>query len=202
MAVKKKIGLLGGSFDPVHLAHIALAETALHALELNEVQLVPASDPWQRRPLSATGEQRMAMLAIAIRGLPRLGVNPVEIQRGGKTYTIDTLRQLPGAAVYYWILGADQLENFCSWHEWREIIGLVTLAVAQRPGSPLAAPQALLSELNNQGRSLIELPFQPTPISATIIRHRIAASEATDGLLDVAVAQYIEQNGLYRAPVA
>jgi nicotinate-nucleotide adenylyltransferase len=202
MGIKKKIGLLGGSFDPVHLAHIALAESAWHTLELDEVQLVPAADPWQRRPLAATGEQRLAMLNIAIRDQPRMRVNPVEILRGGKTYTIDTLRQLPGAAVYYWILGADQVQNFCSWHAWREIIGLVTLAVAQRPGSPLAAPQALLSEINNQGRRLIELPFEPTPISASLIRRRIAASEGTDGLLDVAVAQYIEQNGLYRAPVA
>ncbi len=201
MAVTKTIGLLGGSFDPVHRAHIDLADTAWRALELDEVQLVPAADPWQRRPLCATGEQRLAMLDIAIRGRPHLRVNPIEIQRGGKTYTIDTLRQLPGTAAYYWILGADQLQNFCSWHAWREITGLVTLAVAQRPGSPLAVPQALLSELNTRGRSLIELPFEPTPISASQIRHRIAALESTEGLLDVAVAQYIEQNGLYRAPI-
>lgn len=202
MAVTKNIGLLGGSFDPVHLAHIDLAEVAWRTLRLDEVQLIPAADPWQRQPLCATSEQRLAMLHISICGRPHLHVNPIEIQRGGKTYTIDTLRQLPSAAAYYWILGADQLQNFCSWHAWREIISLVTLAVAQRPGSPLAAPQALLSELNRHGRRLIELPFEPTPVSASLIRSRIAALEPTEGLLDVAVAQYIEQNGLYRAPVA
>lgn len=200
MAIKK-IGLLGGSFDPVHLAHIALAETARQALGLESVQLIPAADPWQRRPLAATGEQRLAMLDIATRNYPHLHVNPVEIQRGGTTYTIDTLRQLPDGADYFWILGADQLRNFCSWQCWQEITSLLTLAVAQRPGSPLVAPQALTEHLAAQGGQLIELPFEPTAISATFIRERLAAGESTDKMLDTAVAQYIQQNGLYLAPV-
>ncbi|NYT64206.1 nicotinate (nicotinamide) nucleotide adenylyltransferase [Alcaligenaceae bacterium] len=200
MAIKK-IGLLGGSFDPVHLAHIALAETARQTLGLEGVQLIPAADPWQRRPLAATGEQRLAMLSLATRHYPHLHINPVEIQRGGTTYTIDTLRQLPDDAKYFWILGADQLRNFCSWHCWQEIASLLTLAVAQRPGSPLLAPTALTEHLEKQGRCLIELPFEPTAISATFIRERLAAGEPTDKMLDTAVAQYIQQHGLYLAPV-
>lgn len=201
MAIEK-VGLLGGSFDPVHLAHIALAETARQALRLANVQLIPAADPWQRAPLTATGAQRLAMLEIATQRYSQLHVNPIEILRGGPTYTIDTLRQLPGNADYYWILGADQLRNFCSWECWREIAGLVTLAVAQRPGARLAAPQALTEQLKALGRTLIELPFEPTAISATLIRERLASGEPTDGLLDVAVTQYIQRNGLYAAPVA
>lgn len=201
MAIKKA-GLLGGSFDPVHLAHIALAESARTALALDEVQLIPAADPWQRGTLMATGEQRLAMLKLATRAHPRLHVNPVEIQRGGPTYTIDTLRGLPADADYYWILGADQLSNFCSWQRWREIAGLVTLAVARRPGTHLAAPPLLADHLQALGRALIELPFVPRAISATLIRQRLAAREPTDGLLDVAVEQYIQQNGLYLAPAA
>lgn len=201
MAIKR-IGLLGGSFDPVHLAHIALAETARQTLDLEEVQLIPAADPWQRSPLAGTGEQRLAMLDIATLNHPHLHVNPVEILRGGTTYTIDTLRRLPQNAEYYWILGADQLRNFCSWHCWQEIVSLVKLAVAQRPGASLTPPQELADYLAQNGATLIELPLEPTSISATQIRRHLAAGESTDMMLDVAVAQYIHKNGLYLAPVA
>ncbi len=186
----------------MHLAHIALAETARTALDLDDVQLIPAADPWQRAPLAATAAHRLAMLRIATAGHTQLHVNPLEIERGGPTYTIDTLRELPQDADYFWILGADQLENFCSWQYWEEISSLVTLAVAQRPGARLAAPQALVEHLEKLGRQLIELPFEPTAISATLVRQRLASGQPTDGLLDVAVAQYIKQNGLYQAPVA
>ena len=142
------------------------------------------------------------MLHIATTGRPQLQVNPLEIERGGPTYTIDTVRQLPQDADYFWILGADQLENFCSWQYWEEISSLVDLAVAQRPGACLAAPPALVEHLKELGRQLIELPFEPTEISATLVRQRLARGQSTDGLLDVAVAQYIKQNGLYQAPVA
>jgi nicotinate-nucleotide adenylyltransferase len=201
MAIRKT-GLLGGSFDPVHLAHIALAETARLTLDLDNVQLIPAADPWQRNPLTATGQQRLAMLEIATQNFPHLHVNPVEIHRGGTTYTIDTLREIPDNTDRYWILGSDQLQNFCSWHCWQEIADLVTLAVAQRPGTPLIAPQALAQRLQQTGRELVELPFEPSTISATQIRRRLASGDSTGGLLDVAVAQYIQRNGLYLAPVA
>ncbi len=198
MAVKK-IGLLGGSFDPVHLAHTALAETALNVLQLDELQLIPAADPWQRSPLQATGPQRLAMLTLAIAGLRGLSVNPVEIERGGPTYTIDTLRQLPPDAEYYWILGADQLDNFCSWRSWEEIARRVYLAVAQRPGTPAVAPAALAQRLDALGRKLLELPFEPMPVSATAIRQRLADGRPVQGLLNAAVAQFIARCKLYRS---
>jgi nicotinate-nucleotide adenylyltransferase len=198
----RRIGLLGGSFDPVHLAHVELGRAAWEHLSLAEVQFIPAGQPWQRRPLSATGEQRVAMLGIALRHHPYMKVNAIELERDGDTYTVDTLEQLPPGADYWWILGADQLHNFCSWHRWQDIAALVHLVVAQRPGTPLAAPAALTSHLDALGRTLEELPFEPVAISATAIRERLAAGASTDGLLDVAVAQYIHRNGLYQAPVA
>ena len=85
----KRIGLLGGSFDPVHVAHVALARNALQTLGLAAVQLIPAANPWQRAALHATGEQRCDMLELAIAGQDGLVVNPIEIERGGPTYTID-----------------------------------------------------------------------------------------------------------------
>jgi nicotinate-nucleotide adenylyltransferase len=200
MAVKT--GLLGGSFDPIHLAHIALADTAMQALGLAGVELIPAAQPWQRRPLAASSEHRLAMLELAVQGHPGLHANPMEIRRGGQTYTIDTLRNLPSGVDYYWILGADQLDNFCSWRDWQEITERVQLVVAQRPGATLNPPALLKQRLDGLNRRLVTLPFQPVAISSTLIRQRIARGEPTDGLLNVAVAHYIEKNGLYQAPVA
>lgn len=194
----RKIGLLGGSFDPVHLAHIALAEAARRHLGLDEVELIPAADPWQRAPLAATPEQRLHMLRLAIASRDGLSINPVEIRRGGKTYTLDTLKELPAGAEYYWILGADQLANFCSWRGWRDIADMVRLVVAQRPGAALAPPGPLASHLAAAGRRLVELPFQPMPISASEIRRRLASGGGVSEMLDSDVARYIRDSGLYR----
>jgi nicotinate-nucleotide adenylyltransferase len=192
-----KIGLLGGSFDPVHVAHIALARTALCALNLDRVELIPASNPWQRAPLAADGRHRLAMLQLAIEHDNHLAINTTELERGGKTYTIDTLKGLAPEHQYHWILGSDQLSRFCTWHRWQDIAAMATLVVAQRPGSSLAAPAALDHYLQELGKPLLVLPFSPMPVSATEIRRRIAASESTNGLLDPAVARYIQDNALY-----
>ncbi|CAB3729263.1 nicotinate (nicotinamide) nucleotide adenylyltransferase [Achromobacter denitrificans] len=194
----KRIGLLGGSFDPVHVAHIALARSALQALGLAEVQLIPAANPWQRAALHATAQQRRDMLELAIDGHPGLAVNPIEIDRGGATYTIDTLRALPQDARYVWLLGADQLANFCTWRDWQDIARQVDLAVATRPGTALSAPPALAEHLRSLGRDLQELPFSPMPVSASQIRQRLAQGESTEGLLDPAVTAYIAAHHLYR----
>lgn len=194
----KRIGLLGGSFDPVHVAHIALAQNALQTLGLAEVQLIPAANPWQRAALHATAEQRRDMLQLAIAGHAGLVVNPIEIERGGATYTIDTLRALPQDARYVWLLGTDQLANFCTWRNWQDIASLVDLAVATRPGTALNAPPALAEHLRGQGRELLELPFAPMPVSASQIRQRLAQGESTDGLLATPVAAYIAAHHLYR----
>src|SRR5690606_36591562 len=196
------IGLLGGSFDPVHLAHVALAQAALRELSLAQVQLLPAGDPWQRGALAASPAQRLAMLELAVQGAPALRVNPIEVRRDGKTYTIDTLRSLPAGPEYVWILGADQLANFCTWRQWREIARLVRMAVAQRPGADALAPAELQTHLNELNRPLLRIPFAPMPISASDIRRRLAQGDSTQGMLDPAVAQYISQHKLYRDAVS
>lgn len=194
----KRIGLLGGSFDPVHVAHVALAQTALRTLALAEVQLIPAANPWQRAALHATGPQRLDMLQLAVSGHPGLVVNPIEIERGGATYTVDTLRALPQDAHYVWLLGADQLANFCTWRNWQDIASMVDLAVATRPGTALDAPPALAQWLRDQGRELHELPFAPMAVSASEIRRRLARGESTRGMLAAPVAAYIAAHHLYR----
>ena len=192
-----RIGLLGGSFDPVHNAHLSLAHAALNALKLDQVQLIPAGQPWQRAPLGASPEHRLEMLRLATRDTSVFKVNPIEIHRIGPTYTIETLQALDPAHEYFWILGADQLTNFCTWHQWTDIVERVHLAVAQRPGSTIVAPNALKQWLSTHQRKLLEIPFQPLDVSATAIRKRIAHKQSAQDLLPEVVEQYIHQHGLY-----
>ena len=201
MAVSR-IGLLGGSFDPVHNAHLALAKTALHSAGLDRVEFLPAASPWQRAPLGASAEHRLAMLELATRDIANVSVNPLETLRRGPTFTVDTLRALDAgdtATEYCWLLGSDQLVNFCTWHAWEEIIRRVSLVVAARPGSPLAAPPELACELQQLGKALQVMPFSPNPISASEIRRRLAHNQAIDGLTPAAVVEYIKTNHLYQA---
>ncbi|WP_144635765.1 nicotinate (nicotinamide) nucleotide adenylyltransferase [Bordetella genomosp. 13] len=190
-----RIGLLGGSFDPVHDAHVALAEAAIRSLGLAEVQLIPAANPWQRAPLKAAPEHRLRMLELAIAGHPGLVANPIEIARGGATYTIDTLRALPPGR-YVWLLGADQLANFCTWRAWQDIAATVDLAVAVRPGTALHVPDELARWLRGHGHVLQELPFSPMDVSASHIREQLAQGAAASGI-HPAVAGYIARHGLY-----
>jgi nicotinate-nucleotide adenylyltransferase len=193
-----RIGLLGGSFDPVHRAHVTLARTALSALKLDQVQLIPAGQPWQRPPLGASTSERLDMIKLTIDNLSGISVNQVEIDRIGPTYTIETLESLPVGPEYFWILGADQLANFCTWRRWQEIVSRVQLVVAQRPGSDLIAPPALASWMDAHHKRLIHLPFEPLDISANEIRQRIARGESTAEFLNESVGQYITARGLYR----
>ena len=193
-----RIGLLGGSFDPVHKAHLSLAQAALKDLKLDQVQLIPAGQPWQRPPLGASPEHRIAMIKLAIKDLKGLEVNTIEIQRIGPTYTIDTLQALESSHEYFWILGSDQLTNFCTWHRWSDIAERVRLVVAQRSGSTITPPDALSEWLNAHQRKLLVIPFQPLDISATTIRQRIALQQSARDLLPEVVEQYIHEHGLYR----
>lgn len=197
-----RIGLLGGSYDPVHVAHLLLAQTALDVLKLDQLQLIPAGQPWQRPPLGASPEHRLAMLKLATNDLPSIEVNPIEIQRTGPTYTIDTLHALDPVNDYFWILGSDQLSNFCTWHRWSDIADRVQLVVAQRPGSTLQPPPELDQWLSRHDRKLLVIPFQPLDISATAIRQRIAQQQSSHDLLPQVVEQYIHEHGLYRSLTA
>lgn len=193
-----KIGLLGGSFDPVHYAHIMLAETAYRELDLNSLQLIPAGNPWQRGPLATKKHHRLAMLRLATGKRTWLQINTVEMDRDGPTYTIDTIKQLPPAHDYYWILGSDQLNNFCTWRAWQDIAQHVQLVVAERPDNPGVLPEPLARHLQALNRTIIHLPFSPQAISATQIRSLLAQGKSADSYLDPAVATYIRQHQLYK----
>ena len=193
-----RIGLIGGSFDPPHRAHLELARSALHALRLDAVWLIPAGQPWQRAPLQADAAQRRAMLALLIAGEPDLEICAIELERSGPSYTIDTLRALqerhPDVA-FTLIVGADQLANLTSWRDWQAIATTVDIAAAPRPGHALQAAAALRAALADGGHQLHALPMTPVPLSATAAR--AARGDALRALVPEAVARYIEHHHLY-----
>ncbi len=193
----RRVGLFGGSFDPVHSAHVALAKLALTQLELDEVRWIPAGQPWQKtRPLTAASD-REAMVRLAIEGEPRFVLDRIELRRPGVSYTLDTVRELVAAepqTEWVLILGQDQYATLHTWHCWRELLDRVALAVANRPDAKLEVNPQIAGEPHH---SLI-LPMMD--VSSTELRRRIAAGESIAGLVPDSVASYIEKHGLYRRP--
>lgn len=192
-----RIALLGGSFDPVHNAHLALALQAKSQLQADQVQLIPAAQPWQRQALGATPDQRLAMLRLALATHSGLVINDIEIQRGGPTYTLDTVQNLPTGHEYFWLLGSDQLNNFCTWKNWQAILRYVNLAVAQRPGSELAAPKALQTYLLQANKKLQIIQMDAMAISSTQIRQNIQQGLEINDYVPDSVLRYIQQHNLY-----
>jgi len=195
--VQPRIGLLGGSFDPIHTAHIKLACAARDHFNLDLVMLIPAGQPWQRDALQVNAHHRMEMVKLAISNQAKLTACSLEIDRNGPTYTVETLKSLDPKALYYWILGADQLNNFCTWHKWSDIAKRVTLVVAQRPLTALSVPKLLQEQINKGSAKLEILPFEPLSISASEIRNLLLQQQSVESLLDKHVLQYIETHNLY-----
>lgn len=192
----RRIGLLGGSFDPVHNAHLALACIALDTLALDELRWVPAGEPWQKIRRVTASEHRLAMLRLAIAGEPRFALERCEIDRTGPSYTVDTVRELQrreADAKWILIVGQDQFTNLHTWQGWQELLSRVTLAVAARPGAaqPVDAQVA--------GHAYQVLPLPSMEISSTTIRERVARGESVDAMVPPAVARYIDHHALYRA---
>jgi nicotinate-nucleotide adenylyltransferase len=190
-----RVGLFGGSFDPVHDAHLALAGRALDQLKLDEVRWIPAGQPWQKSGRLAPAEDREAMVRLAIAGEPRFVLDRIELERTGETYTLDTVRALQAAepgTEWFLLLGQDQYSTLHTWRDWPELLRRVTLAVANRPGErPAADPQVARAP-----HHLVALPSMD--VSSTDVRRRVAAGESIANLVPEAVRRYIETRGLYR----
>jgi len=192
-----RIGLFGGSFDPVHNAHVALARVALEHLRLDELRWIPAGQPWQKTRTMTSAEHRAAMVALAVAGDPRFVLERCEIERAGPSYTLDTVRALractPGAE-WFLVIGQDQYGSLSTWHGWRELLGVATLGVAAR-GGEAPQPDAAVAA---HPHSMVALPLPRDDVSATEVRRRAAAGEDIDRLVPPAVARYIDQHRLYR----
>ncbi len=196
----RRIGLLGGSFDPVHNAHLALAHSALDALALDELRWVPAGAPWQKARALAPAAQRAEMVRLAIAAEPRFCLELCEIERSGPSYTIDSVLELQARepqVQWFLVIGQDQLARLHTWHRWRELVARVTLAVANRAGDAPCIPP----ELARSALPLVEVPLPPMATSSTDIRARVAAGRDIAALVPTPVARYIADHGLYRHPL-
>ena len=203
-----RIGILGGSFDPVHNTHLALAGVALQHLKLDQLLWVPVGQPWQKSRQLARAADRAAMVALAIALEPRFKLESCELLRTGPSYTVDTVRELRARAGdandasdhWFLIIGQDQFAQFHTWHGWEDLVRMVTLAVANRAGdAPHSNPE--VAAAMGASASVIELPLPPSNVSATGVRQRVALGQDIAAMVPPAVASYIERHGLYRGPL-
>ena len=210
----------GGTFDPVHLGHLAIAQ-AVAGIYDDTVWLMPAADPPHRPPPGASAGQRVQMLELAVAGDARLGVDRRELQRQGPSYTVDTLAELRvemGPAMpLIWVMGIDSLRQLDTWHHWRRIFDFAHVLAVERPGAPADAAwlrreaPAVAVELESRrvdpkaladaaAGGFAELPMRPLRLeSATEVRRRIAQNAHWQELLLPSVARFIQQQGLYRS---
>lgn len=201
-----RIGLFGGSFDPVHRGHLLLAECCWRQARLDRVEFVPtAQQPLKPRGPVASEADRAAMVRLAIADRPEFALSLIEIERGGVSYTVETLRQLrderPDAELFF-LMGADSLADLPTWREPAAICELATPLVVRRAGTPSPAFDALAAFVSTERLDTIrahEVEMPATPISSSNIRRLIAEHGAWQSLVPERVAKYIDERGLYRS---
>jgi nicotinate-nucleotide adenylyltransferase len=192
---RRRIGVMGGTFDPIHHGHLVAGSEVAHIFGLDEVIFVPTGRPWQKEGNAVSpAEERYLMTVIATASNPRFGVSRVDIDRPGPTYTIDTLRDLRAAspdADLYFITGADALAKMMTWHDVESLFSLAHFVGCTRPGHRLTG-----AGLPEGKVSLVEIPA--LAISSSECRHRVAAGEPVWYLVPDGVVQYIAKRNLYR----
>ncbi len=202
------VGVLGGTFDPVHCGHLHLARSAREARGLDPVLLVPAADPPHKERANLTpAAHRVAMLERALAEEPGLEVCRIEVDRPGPSYTVDTLRALRDAhpdTEYRLLLGADMIPELHKWREVEEVLRLGRPIIATRPSTELTREtltQVLDPSLHGYAQALAQtlLPIAPRDVSSTEVRARVRRGESIEGLVPPLVAAYIRAYGLYRS---
>ena len=190
---KIRLGVMGGTFDPIHFGHLVAASEAVSAFELAKVIFVPTGEPWQKQTITDS-EHRYRMTELAIAGNEHFEISRVDVDRPGPTYTVDTLCDIaaehPDAELFF-VTGADSISQIGSWKDAEKIWPLAHLVGVTRPGHSLEVPKS-----PNGAVSLLEIPA--LAISSTDIRARVKAGKPIDYLLPEAVIDYIQQNDLYR----
>jgi nicotinate-nucleotide adenylyltransferase len=199
------LGILGGTFNPPHLGHLAVATHALSQLELERVLLMPSHTPPHKLPRQDPGPgHRLRMCRLAVEGHAGLEAGALEIERGGPSYTVDTLIALdaPSTASHpaprlTLILGSDMARTLPSWRRADEIVELAAIAVAERPGD---GREEVLAVLESLGARVAFLEMPPIDVSSSMVRGRVARGESVQELVAPAVAAYIAEHQLYRQP--
>lgn len=191
----ERIGILGGSFDPVHLGHMVIAQDALEGMQLAAVYFIPnAQAPLKERVPAASNAQRLAMVQCAIAGHPQFQVLDYELKQGGMNYTVDTARWLKAQwpqREFYWIIGADQVAQLPAWRSIATIFEYVDFIVLQRPGYTFSQPVELPRD------KIHRVAGHCIDISSSEVRQRIAAGKCVSFFLSESVRNYINKYSLY-----
>ena len=215
MSVSRRIGILGGTFDPIHFGHLDAADAARRALRLDEVLLIPSFDPPHRSadPL-ASGFHRFALVALAIHDIDALRVSDMELTRQGPSYTADTLRAVARdgwlPSQIFFILGSDAFAEIATWREFPAVLDTAHFVVIARPGTTLDAAAARTPGLRGRlraaeetagasGTSIFLVEARTRDVSSSTIRARLAARQPIDDLVPAAVARHIAAYHLYGA---
>lgn len=208
----KALGILGGTFDPIHHGHLRPAQEVLRVLDLAEIRVIPAANPPHRRPPVATPEQRLRMVELAVAGVPGFTLDDREYRRGGPSYTVLTLESLRrefGERPLCLLLGSDAFDGIETWHRWQCLPELAHFIVMTRPGWEFPAGERLPpwardrqvrdpSMLNRASAGKIYYQaVTPQDISATRIREALARGEPVEAWLPSAVLEYIRANHVY-----
>lgn len=198
-STRLRIGILGGSFDPPHVGHVLMAQDALELLGLDHLRIVPAGTQPLKGSASATAAQRLTMVRAAFAGIARVEVDPIEIDRGGLSYMVDTVEHYAGRwpeAELFLLLGADAAADLARWRDPQRLLQLVQLVVAVRDDESMGAapvPWATWRAIHPP----VQLASRRVDVSSSEIRARIAAGRSIHGFVPEAVAAVIAASGLY-----
>ena len=198
-----KLGILGGTFDPIHLGHLIIAQEAMSSLRLDRVLFVPAGDPWMKADTTITPRQhRLAMVVAAVGGNPKFKVSPSELERFGPSYTVETLEEFQEdyglQTELHFIIGADALKDFGRWNQPERVLELCILAVVGRPAQEELDLSALEASLPGIGKRVVVIDDVSIGVSATDIRERVAEGRSIRYLVPPPVEAYIQEHGLYK----
>lgn len=197
-----QLGILGGTFDPVHLGHLIVAEQARLRLDLDRVIFIPTGQPWLREEEpEASGQDRLRMVQLAVESNPSFKASPIEVDRPGDTYTVDTLEQLSkqtSEADLHFILGMDALEQFHRWKDPERLLELCQLAIVNRPGYQGVDINQVVEEFPQLGTRLTLVNVPRIEISSTDIRRRVALGASIRYLVPDPVEEYIREHGIYQ----
>lgn len=203
MKAPSRIGIMGGTFDPIHYGHLAIADAARDALGLDRVILIPAGRPWLKADQSVTdAARRLEMARLAVDGRRGFEVSSIEIDRPGPTYTVDTLaelrRELGDDATLHLILGMDSVRELGRWRQPERLFDLCHIAAVSRPGARDVSPDEFAREFPASVGRLSVVRGPMLDISATSVRHRVSSGASIAALVPPAVERYIAENGLYQ----
>lgn len=209
MQKKRLIGIKGGTFDPIHFGHLRPALEVSNALQLDEVRFIPVFQPVHRNTPSVSADQRCEMIELAINSQSVFKLDRIEIEHGGPSYTVDTLKKIKDSepeSTLVLIMGSDAFAKFDQWRDWPGILKLANIVITHRPGEPMPNEgevgrifyQHWVPMLTEDCGQIVDIPVTQLDLSATALRAYLKKGDSVDYLMPKTVIDYIYQNHLYQ----